>query len=75
MNRFVEGTVNAVRYTLAEFFTRIFSAATSVLALWAWFHFSTIYAVIPIVVLALIIGGYLYGIIEGGEREASTGRG
>lgn len=69
MNQFMKWLINSVRYLLAEFFVQIFAFFVFGIAGLAWLYFSTIYAVIPVVVLGIGLGTYLYGLIEGEKKE------
>lgn len=69
MNRFMDGLINSVRHLLAEFFGQIFAFFAFCIAGLAWLYFSTIYAVIPVLILGVFLGGYLYELVEGDKKE------
>jgi hypothetical protein len=35
----------------------------------SWFYFSTVYAAIPVIVVGVLVGGYVYGWVEGGDAR------
>lgn len=69
MSQFMKWLINSVRYLLAEFFVQIFAFLVFCIAGLAWLYFSTIYAVIPVIILGVFLGGYLYELIEGDKKK------
>ncbi len=71
MNRFITRLVSGTRTILAEFFVQILAFIVFCAAGLAWLYFSTPYAIIPVFIIGIAFGGYLYGLIEGKKSENS----
>ena len=71
MSQFGAWLITRTRFFLAEFFVQIFAFIVFCIAGIAWLYFSTIYAAMPVIIVGIALGTYLYGLIEGEKRKAA----
>lgn len=71
MSGFGEWVITRTRFFLAEFFVQILAFTVFCIAGVAWLYFSTIYAAIAVTVVGVVLGTYLYGMIENGKNKNS----
>ncbi|MBI3898972.1 MAG: hypothetical protein HY308_11855 [Gammaproteobacteria bacterium] len=69
MSRLMSRFISGVRRFFAGFFLEILAFITFCAAGLAWAYFSTAYAVIPVFIIGIALGGYIYGLIEGEKSE------
>lgn len=65
MMRFLKWLFACIRSFLADVFGQIWALPVFIAAGLAWHYFSSIYAAIPVLVVGVVIGGYIWGLIEG----------
>jgi len=57
-----------IRGAMADMLGQILALVMFIAAGLAWLYFSTIYAVIPVIVIGVVVGGLLYGWVEGTSK-------
>lgn len=68
MKPFIESLIRSTRSALADMLGQILALLMFVIAGLAWLYFSTIYAVIPVIIVGVLVGGYMYGWVEGKDK-------
>lgn len=58
-----------IRFLLAEFVVQILAFIFFCIAGVAWLYFSTIYAAIVVIVVGVILGAYVYTVIENENKN------
>lgn len=65
MKSLIKSILSGVQSIFADMLGQILALFMLVLAGLSWAYFSTIYAAIPVLVVGIAIGGYIYGWAEG----------
>ena len=69
MNRFIKWLIDSARGLLADMLGQIIAFFMFIAAGLAWLYFATDYAVIPVFIVGVVLGGYIYGLVEGKKGE------
>jgi len=65
MKRALKWMIGALRSLFADMLSQVITFFMLIFAGFAWFHFSTPFAVIPVIVIGIMIDVYLYDAVEG----------
>jgi len=68
MSKFFKWLIGAFRSLLADMFLQIIAFFMMVFSGLAWYYFSTPFAIIPVVVIAFMLGVLMYNIVEGKDN-------
>lgn len=68
MKPFIKSLIRSTRNALADMLGQILALLMFVIAGLAWLYFSTIYAVVPVIIVGVLVGGYMYGWVEGKDK-------
>ena len=68
MNSFIQRLVGNTRSLLADLLGQVLAFLMFIVAGIAWLYFSTVYAVIPVFIVGILVGGYFYGMAEGKKK-------
>lgn len=69
MKPFIKSLIRSTRSALADMLGQVLALLMFVVAGLAWLYFSTIYAAIPVIIVGLLVGGYIYGWVEGKDQK------
>ena len=72
MSQFIKWLISSARSLLADMLGQILAFFMFIAAGLAWLYFSTAYAVIPVFIIGIALGGYIYGLAEGEKSESKN---
>lgn len=72
MKRVICAMLGSARRLVADMLGQILALCMFIAAGFAWLYFSTPYAVIPVIIVGVLVGGYFYGLVEGKGKAAKT---
>ncbi|WP_417583928.1 hypothetical protein [Nitrincola sp.] len=72
MSRFIQSLLGSARSFLADIMGQLLAVLMFIVAGLAWLYFNTVYAVIPVLIIGVLIGGYVYGWVEGSNKKQNN---
>ncbi len=72
MSRLIQSLLGSARSFLADIMGQLLAVLMFIVAGLAWFYFKTVYAVIPVLIIGVLIGGYVYGWVEGSNKKQNN---